>query len=879
MGSSEQRLDLVDSLHAGARPLWRHELPSRQTSFVGRSMELAELVGLFESPDCRMVTVIGAGGIGKTRLALEVAKAIRDRFADGVVFVPLQSVSAADSIAPTIASTLGLPLTGHEEEREQVARVLRPLQLLLVLDNFEHLTGEAPWLGELLEKAPGLRALVTSREALNIREEWRYPLAGLATTDETGDDPAQSEAVRLFVERARQVRREFSLDSEREGVIRLCRITEGLPLALELAAVWVKMLSAAAIADEIDRNIGFLESTLNNVPARHRSMHAAFDYSWALLSDDERAVFCRLSVFRGGFRRDAAEGVASATLLHLSSLIDKSLLRSGPDGRFVLHELLRQYAEARLRADPAMAAQTDEKHRDFYLGFLAARRERLAGGDQHDAEAEISEEWDNVRTAWRSAVAAGDVENLSRGSHALTMFCDIRTHHREAIGLLEEGMRAMRAAPPSPAVELGIAGSLVDVARFYHHVGQLPAMRAAIEESEAIYARLGEQPPPGHMTDPGTFRSLLALIDGDYVEAARLAGEAIDGNTSGGRLGSLQLAWWVRAAAALWQEDTAAAAEYARQSTEAALAVGDRWYLTYGRNMQGHVARARGEYEQARQHYTAGYAIREEFNDPEGMGTALAHLGSVAALQGNWQEAELILGRSLDLARGIGDRITVANALDGLSAVHCATGDFVAAGLDLAEGLRLISRSGFMRLLLKLMASAGDWLLQTGHPTEAVETLALVQAHPAADHETRTRAGHLLNAAMSAVPADVYDAAVGRGREAEPDTVVPFLIPDLTAPPAVGSTPAVQHGAPDRPASASPNAAAGAGLSPRQIEVLHLVARGMTDAEIADELFISTRTVSGHLQSIYNKLGISSRSAATAFAYEHHLVRSTESRS
>ena len=841
-------------------------------------MELAELIGLFDSPDCRMVTLIGAGGIGKTRLALEVAEAIRERFADGVVFVPLQSVSATDSIAPAIASVLGLPLSGHEEEREQVARVLRPLQLLLVLDNFEHHTAEAPWLGELLEAAPGLRALVTSREALNVREEWRYPIAGLAVTDESGDDPAQSEAVRLFVERARQVRRDFSLESERDGVIRLCQITEGLPLALELAAVWVKMLSADAIADEIDRNIGFLETNLSNVPARHRSMHAAFDYSWALLSDEERDVFCRLSVFRGGFRRDAAEQVASARLTHLSSLIDKSLLRSRTDGRFVLHELLRQYAEERLRADPEMAARTDKRHRDFYLEFLAARRERLAGGGQRAAVIEIAPEWDNIRAAWRSAVAASDIENLSRGSQPLTIFCDISAHRREAVGLLEAGLRAMRAAPQSPEVELGIAGSLVDLARFYHPMGQLATMRAAIADSEAIYARLGEEPPPGHTTDPAAFRSLLALIDGDYDEAARLAAAAVERNRAAGRLGSLQLICWVRAAAALWQEDSIAAAEYARQSTDAALAAGDRWYLAYGYNIQGHVATACGDYAAAREYYAAGYAVREEFDDPEGMGTGLAHLGKVAALQGNWQEAELFFGRSLQLARGTGDRITIANALDGVAGVCCATGDYAAAGLHLAEGLRLMSGSGFMRVSLMLTASVGEWLLQTGRPIEAVGALALVQDHPAADHQTRTRAKRLLAAASSTVPPDAYDAAVERGREADPISLATFLIPLLTTPPVVGPTFATQRTIPDRFEAASQNAGAATGLSPRQIEVLRLVARGMTDAEIADALFISTRTVSGHLQSIYNKLGISSRSAATAFAYEQGLVQSSEPR-
>ncbi len=835
-------------------------------------MELAELVELLTAPECRMVTLIGPGGIGKTRLALEVAEVTRERFADGVAYVPLQLVSASDSIAPAIATAVGLPLAGREDEREQVARFLRPLQILLVLDNFEHIIGEAPWLGELLATAPGLRALVTSREALNVREEWRYPLAGLAMSHEKTDDPSQSEAVRLFVERARQVRRDFSFESERDGVVQLCQITEGMPLALELAAVWIKMLSPSAIATEIERNIAFLATNLNNVPARHRSMHAAFDYSWALLSDEERAVFRRLAVFRGGFERDAAERVAGATLQHLSSLVDKSLLRAATDGRFFLHELLRQYAEERLRAEPEAAEQTYGAHRNFYLGFLAAQHEPITGGNQRKALTVIGRELDNIRAAWRSAVAAGDIEALSRGAHTLSVFYDFRARYREALGMLEDGLRAMRAAAPSLVADRGIAAILVEVARFQHHLGQLSAMRVAIEESEERYARLGEPPPPGQMTDPHVLRSLLALIDGDYAEAARLGAESVQRSEANDRPGNLPLAWWVQAAAALWQEDIVAAVENSRRCTEAALAIGDRWYLTYAHNMQGHVATACGDYVDARQHYETGYTIREEFNDPEGMGTALAHLGKVTSLQGDWAAAEKFFRRSLVIARDIGDQVTMAHALNGLGVVYCATGDYTTAGVQLAEGLRLMAGSGFMRLFLTLMASAGDLLLQTQRPADAVRALALVHAHPSADHETRARAERLLTASSMKIPRDAYDEAYERGRDADPVAFATLLIPILTEPPLIVVAPPTGSTGPNASPLVPPDQSAATGLSPRQIEVLRLVARGMTDAEIANALFISPRTVSGHLQSIYNKLGISSRAAATAFAYEQGLV-------
>lgn len=838
----------------------RHDLPARQTSFVGRAMELAELAELLAAPDYRLLTIIGPGGIGKTRLALEAAA--RATFADGVAFAPLQSVSTAEALAPAIALAIGCQLTGREDARDQVARYLRPARLLLVMDNFEHLLDEASWLGDLLAEAPGLCLLVTSREALNLREEWRYPLAGLAVPAQGGDDSDRAEAVRLFVERAQQVRRDFSLAAERAGVVRLCRSTEGLPLALELAAAWVKTLSCAAIADEIERNIAFLRTNLRNIPARHRSMQAAFDHSWALLSEEERRVFRRLAVFRGGFGRDAAERVAGATLPLLSSLVDKSLVRYDADGRFHLHELLRQYADAHLLAAPEEAARVHEAHRDFYLEYLAARFEPITGGAQREAVAAIAAEMDNIRAAWRSAVMAGDSEAIGRSAHTLTIFYDFRSRYREGLEALGEGLRVLRDAAPSPLADRAMAAVLVDMARFHHRLVQFPAMRAALAESEERYARLAGPPPPGLMTDPQVWRAILALIDGRYAEAERLSAAVIQRNTAADRPGNLSPAWWVRAAAALWQEDTVAAGEFARRAAEAALAAGDRWHLAYCRNQQGHIAVARGDFVEARRHYEASYAIREEFADPEGMAGALGHQAKVAALQGELAESERLYRRSLALARDIGDQAVVALALRGLGEMACATGDYAAAARYFAEGLPLVVEGRQMRLMLTYLASAGHWLLQTGRPAEAAGPLALARDHPASDHETRARARRLLAAVAAALPPEAYAAAAGRGHDTDPADVVSRLMPMLTM------SPHTDHAPPQPPlAGALPEP-----LTARELAVLRLIAAGRSNREIADDLFLAVNTVRSYSQQLYSKLGVSSRTQAIARARDLGLL-------
>lgn len=847
-------------------PPHRHSFPAPRTSFVGRAMELDELAALLAAPACRLLTIIGPGGIGKTRLAIEAAPAARASFPNGIAFVSLRAVNSTEAFAPVLADAIGCVLRGQENTRAQVARYLRPLQILLVLDNFEHLLGAAPWLSDLLAAAPGLRLLVTSREALNLEEEWRYPLAGLAVPTADSDDPSHVEAVRLFVERALQVRPDFALDAELDGVVRLCQITEGLPLALELAAAWVKALPCQAIADEIERNAAFLSTELRNVPARHRSMLAAFDHSWARLDENERRVFQRLAVFRGGFRREAAE-VAGAPMPLLSSLVDKSLVRRGVDGRLFLHELLRQYAEDHLRADPDEAAQAHASHRAYYLDIVAECFGSITGGDQRRAIATIAADLDNIRAAWHGAVAAGDVEALGRASHVLTQFFDFRARYREGLALLEEGLAVARAADASPAVDRVLAHMLVDVARCHHRLLQLPAMRAALDEAEERYARLGIPPPSGHMTDPQVWRGILALIDGHYAEAERLCAEVVRRSAETRQYGSLSPAWWVRASAALWQEQLDLASEYARQSTAATQAAGDRWHLAYCLNLQGHIATARAAYVEARQCYEAAYVIREEFEDPEGMAGALSHLARMDAQLGHWDEAARLYARSFDLARDIGDLAMQARLLDGLSRVACETGAYDAAGRYIVDGLRLASESGYMRRLVGLLASAANLLLQTGRALEAVAPLVVAGSHQASDHETRAWARQLLDAAAAALPAEAFAEAVERGQDGDPLDLAARLDPLLTsrAPLAHELVPAQATRSPVAQALIEP-------LTERELAVLRLIAAGHSNRQIAEELFLAVNTVRSYCQQLYGKLAVSSRTQAVARARDLGLI-------
>ena len=446
----------LKTLEAGIR-----NLPAPRTSFVGRTDELASIDRMLDEPDCRLLTLVGPGGVGKTRLALEAAARRIDRYQHGVHFVPLVGVPAPDLLAPAVAETLQFQVDNAHSAipaRDQLVDFLRERATLLVLDNFEHLLDARDLLTEVIEQAPQVELLTTSRERLQVQSEWVLDVDGLANGSGNGH-AGDSAAVRLFVDRARQVDGAYALtDSDRPHVERVCRLVNGMPLGIELAAAWASTLPCSEIADEIERNLGFLETSMHDVPERHRSLRAAFDQSWRLLSSDERRVFSRLSVFRGTFARDAAAAVAGAGLAELQGLVSKSLVRRAGLGRFELHELLRQYAAEQLAAERMDLADARETHARFYVGMLAARADALIGEHMMEARDELRVEIDNLRAAAEWAVAQWNQDDARAALSSLDLFFLAHSWHEgsDTFGQLAELLG------PSPGSPLD-AGKASDV--------------------------------------------------------------------------------------------------------------------------------------------------------------------------------------------------------------------------------------------------------------------------------------------------------------------------------------------------------------------------------------------------------------------------------
>ncbi|HEY8944676.1 MAG TPA: protein kinase [Polyangiaceae bacterium] len=427
----------VDSPGAAEpKPALRNNLTCEPTTFVGRQSELSELLRWVRDDGARLVTILAPGGMGKTRLALElghrvVAEALALRpdrrvlsVDHGVFFVQLAPLGSPTFVASAIAEAVGLQFYAGREPEQQLVEYFREKRALLILDNFEHVLDSARLVDELFRAAPGLVVVATSRERLGLTSERLFTLAGLelpeASTEKTTEE---SSAVRLFLQGARQQRSDFVVEGQLDEVVRICRLVEGMPLGIVLAASWAGALSPREIGEEIGRGLDFLSAELRDLPARQRSMRAVFDHSWTLLEEPAREALQGLSVFRGGFTREAAQGVTGAAVHVLASLMNKSLLRRDPDtGRYEAHELLRQYSEEKLRDDASRYEATRRRHAEYFARFLHEREAALKSPSPRRALVEIEAELDNVRAAWAHMLDSELLEPLALCMEALNVF-------------------------------------------------------------------------------------------------------------------------------------------------------------------------------------------------------------------------------------------------------------------------------------------------------------------------------------------------------------------------------------------------------------------------------------------------------------------------
>jgi len=699
-------------------------LPSRHTSFIGRVAERARIAASLHDPACRLLTLVGPGGGGKTRLALQVAAEQGAAFAHGSHVVALAPLSAAAFVVPAIAGALGYRFVGPSEPQAQLLAYLRDKELLLVLDNFEHLPAAIDLVLALLERAPRVKLLVTSRQRLALQAEYVLDLAGLPVPP--GDavaDVAEYAAVRLFVERARQARADFALSpATASSVVRICALVDGLPLGIELAAAWVRTHSCQEIAQEMERSLDFPRSPLRDVPERHRSLRAVFDYSWRLLPAEERAVLRRLSVFRGGFDADAAVAVAEAAQPHLLGLVDHALLRRGPGGRYDLHELVRRYAAERLAAVPDEGAATEARHGGHYALFLAAHADALQGGGQGAALAEIEAEIDNVRAAWRWAVAHGREREIDQGVEGLCRFYELRSWLAEGDEALERAAESLARAERREARDrrsLAVARGRVLAwrGRICHALARYQRSAALLDEGLAALRRHG-----------GTAQDLALCLDaqgnnagirGDYAAAARLYRESLALSVDAGDRHGEALALRHLGGVAYDMGEFVAAKEDWERSLALRARGGEADGMAPDLNNLGEVAVVLGDYEEAARRSREALVLLGEVGVTEARFHPLANLGQLAEMRGDYAEARSYHRECLAIARQVGDGKGTAWALLHLAWTAQRADETGEAARRYRESLAIFEEIGYPRGIARCRNGLGRLAIRLGDDGEA----------------------------------------------------------------------------------------------------------------------------------------------------------------
>ena len=668
-----------------------YQLPEN-SGFVGRQRELADLIRRLVDPGCRLLTLVGPGGVGKTRLALEAAHRFvqewqgEEQIADGVLFVALAGITTSSEFVAALADAARFDFYPNVPPRRQLLEYLRDKRMLLVLDNVEQIEDAAGFIDELLRVARHLRLLVTSRVTLNLSLEWFHPLDGLSfpALDDTLDIAglARFDAVQLFEQHARRARSDFSLHRERDMVIPLCRLVAGMPLALELAASWLKVLPVEQVLATLERDIGALTARDRSKPTRHRSMRVVLEEAWRLLDAEQQRQLAGLAIFVGGFDSEAAQVVAGATLDGLASLVDQALLRCTSDGRFQLHELLRQFSREQLVASGA-EADLQWRHGQYYLALATS-------GSAPSCEIE------NIRAAWAEAVVQCELTPIER---ALEAVYDLLSKH----GLYHEGFRDFAAAADriaacdglstQPQCQLLHARLLARQGCFGYLLGDYATAAAQLETSLDI-ARSLEQP-----REQAFALAKLGQISawrGDYPIAIERLRESVELCRTAGDKAMTAAVLELLAEIVADRGDLEETRRLALESLALSREFAGRQEIAHALDRLAFAEFCQGRYMQALQHYKESLAGFDALNYQHGRGLALGGLGLVAWAQGpeGRAEARACFEQSLAIFRKLGHPQHTAERLIDLGLVLSDEGEYEQAQRSAEEALAIARRLG-----------------------------------------------------------------------------------------------------------------------------------------------------------------------------------------
>ena len=767
----------------------RVPIPHAPGSLIGREFELAQIASLVEDPKCRLLTLTGAGGIGKTRLALETASQIQDAFEFGGVFINLVPLGGRDQIVTAIADALGIVLYSASDRSVQLINRLRNHKVFIVLDNFEHLLSQVDCVSlarDLLAGAPLVKLLVTSREPLQVQSEWVFEVRGLPVPGINELDSLESSsAVKLFVQRAQQTSLGFELRPEdRQAVRQICQIVDGMPLAIEMAAAWTRTLACAEIAHEIQSNINFLITSSRDTTERHRSIRATFDHSWKLLSDEEQTVLQRLSIFKGGFRREAAEYVAGANLPLLSALVSKSLLHRTEQGHYDLHELVRQYSLEYLKKNESDHVETQDRHSEYYSALLKKRGDGFKSVSQPTVAKELAAEIANLRQAWQWAGERGQAAQVGQAADTLFWLYELRCDCREGVPLFGHVANSLE---PENASQRGAASGLDETqvitwARvmayqgfFCLRQGLHPQSKDLLERSLAILrpmAERGSLAAGDALSNTLAFLGMLTVSLGDYINGNHFLNEGLEIKRASNDGWGIAFCLRQLGVLGFYQGAYDEADRLLSEGLEVSRALGNSWAIAYSLDFLSTAAYTRGEYAEAERLLREGLALSKQVEDRFTTAYALNGLGLVKQSLGEHAEARRLLEDSISIWREIGDLASMAQSLNNLGDVYLETNENLEAQKCFLEALSVAKNAGLVPVMLDALLGIATLRANEGMHATAVKTLAHIKDRSASTQATKSRAEKLYTEFGSKLPAEELDVLSAEFHEESFDRLV-----------------------------------------------------------------------------------------------------------
>jgi predicted ATPase/transcriptional regulator with XRE-family HTH domain len=732
-------------------------LPAPLTPLVGRDPELSQLSRLLLQPGCQLVTLLGPGGIGKTRLALHIARQFEEDpaspFTDGVFFVSLAAVEEAELVLPGIAGAVGFQTHGHGDEKTRFLSYLRPKKMLVAIDNVEHLLPGAHHFIEILQWAPGVKILATSRERMNLQGEWIFEIQGLPVPREGQLEGLENySSVALFLQSARRIRPDFSLDdlpddSEEAqdllaSIVRICRAVEGMPLGLELAAAWIRVLSIQEIAGEIERNLDFLATNARDIPERHRSLRAVFDHSWKLLDESQQRTMRQLSVFSGGFRREAAERVAGASPTVLLSLVDKSMLSRRANGRYGIHELVHQYTSEHLAQDPQELSGAQERHMDYCIRWLDARSASLKNQRQKEALDELSAEIDNLRLAWDRSVALRQLANLRTAAHPLMLFFELRNAFLEGEALFQRALEAVEAPERTAEQERDFTRGVLLACQgwFSYRSGRTEQALALLRYALSLLRKNGTQEALAHAL---WYYTSSCWFAGDYAEAslASAEGQAIY-RQLGQNWGVANLTVY-RGIIAFETGDTEAAHRLLQEGLALGRLTGDPRLISFAAIFLSRTPQAIRQVEATQNLLQEVLNLATTTGDRYGRGVALERLALLAAAHQETQKACALIQESIRLFREIGDAWSLSRALNYTGLIRMSQGEAATAQDSFLEAFKTAEEARVIPNALSALVGLARMRAEIGEIEPALELAAFILRHPATPLEAQESARQL----------------------------------------------------------------------------------------------------------------------------------------